>query len=71
VDEAMKQNTMNRKVAAIDIGLNATRLLISLVQDKPDGLKLKKEILVRIPLRLGEDCYVQGCISQQRISSEP
>lgn len=62
----MKQSTMNRKVAAIDIGLNATRLLISGVQEKPDGLKLKKEILVRIPLRLGEDCYVQGRIGQQR-----
>lgn len=60
---------MNRKVAAIEIGLNATRLLISIVQDKPDGVKLKKEILVRIPLRLGEDCYVKGCISQQRIST--
>ena len=60
---------MNRKVAAIDIGLNATRLLISVVQEKPDGLKLKKEILVRIPLRLGEDCYVQGCMGQQRINT--
>ncbi len=60
---------MTTKIAAIDIGLNATRLLISSIQEKPDGLKVKKEILVRIPLRLGEDCYVQGCISQQRTTT--
>jgi exopolyphosphatase/guanosine-5'-triphosphate,3'-diphosphate pyrophosphatase len=52
------------RLAAIDIGSNAARLLISDVipgpQDKPEFLKIA---LVRVPLRLGFDVFDKGEIS--------
>jgi exopolyphosphatase / guanosine-5'-triphosphate,3'-diphosphate pyrophosphatase len=54
------------KVAAIDIGSNAVRLLISRLKEQPEGITLKKELMVRIPLRLGEDSFETGEISKQR-----
>jgi len=55
------------KVAAIEIGSNAVRLLISRVQKQSDGFELKKELLLRIPLRLGEDSFTLGEISENRV----
>jgi exopolyphosphatase / guanosine-5'-triphosphate,3'-diphosphate pyrophosphatase len=55
------------KVAAIDIGSNAVRLLISRVKRNPEGIELKKELLLRIPLRLGEDSFTLGEISEKRV----
>jgi exopolyphosphatase/guanosine-5'-triphosphate,3'-diphosphate pyrophosphatase len=56
------------RLAAIDIGSNAGRLLIEDViigpQGKPDFVKLT---LVRVPLRLGFDVFDKGEISEQRI----
>ena len=56
------------KLAAIDIGSNAARLLISDViigpQNKPDFVKLS---LVRVPLRLGFDVFEKGEISAEKI----
>ena len=51
--------------AAIDIGSNAVRLLIKSVNEEgsPEGL-LRKVQLIRIPLRLGEDAFTTGEISE-------
>jgi exopolyphosphatase / guanosine-5'-triphosphate,3'-diphosphate pyrophosphatase len=55
------------KLAAIDIGSNAARLLITEVieapEQKPEFVKLS---LVRVPLRLGFDVFETGTISQER-----
>jgi len=59
---------MHVKLAAIDIGSNAARLLIVEVVDdgygKPQFNKLN---LVRVPLRLGFDVFEKGEISKQRV----
>jgi len=56
------------KLAAIDIGSNAARLLISDVilsnNKRPQFQKVK---LVRVPLRLGFDVFETGYISKPRI----
>ncbi len=56
------------KLAAIDIGSNAARLLINDViigpQGKPEFVKLS---LVRVPLRLGFDVFERGEISTEKI----
>lgn len=52
------------KLAAIDIGSNACRLLIDEVIQGPHGLTdFVKVILVRVPLRLGFDVFDSGRIS--------
>lgn len=53
--------------AAIDIGSNAVRLLIKSVNEEgsPEGL-LSKVQLIRIPLRLGEDAFTTGEISEEK-----
>ena len=55
------------KIAAIDIGSNAARLLINEViepkQGKPEFTKLN---LLRIPLRLGMDVFTNGEIGPER-----
>ena len=55
------------KLAAIDIGSNAARLLIQEViespNQKPEFVKLS---LVRVPLRLGFDVFETGTISEER-----
>lgn len=55
------------KLAAIDIGSNAARLLISEIREndkgKPDFTKLN---LIRVPLRLGFDVFEKKEISKQR-----
>lgn len=56
------------RLAAIDIGSNAARLLINDVierpQGKPDFIKLT---LVRVPLRLGFDVFEKGEISEDKV----
>ncbi|MDO6738662.1 Ppx/GppA phosphatase family protein [Wenyingzhuangia sp. 2_MG-2023] len=58
-----------KKYAAIDIGSNAVRLLITDVIEKDGGasVKFKKSALVRVPIRLGEDTFVHGEISEKKI----
>lgn len=53
--------------AAIDIGSNAVRLLIKSVNEEgsPEGL-MRKVQLIRIPLRLGEDAFTTGEISEEK-----
>lgn len=54
------------KYAAIDIGSNGVRLLIAnvIVFKKKDTL-FKKSSLVRVPIRLGEDVFTEGRISEK------
>jgi len=58
------------RLAAIDIGSNAARLLINDViegpQGRPDFIKLT---LVRVPLRLGFDVFEKGEISEERVET--
>ena len=55
------------KLAAIDIGSNAARLLISEVSIDSSGEPLFNKInLVRVPLRLGFDVFENGFISQSK-----
>lgn len=54
------------KLGAIDIGSNAVRLLVSTVtkpEHKPTNFK--KTSLVRIPIRLGADVFINGKISDE------
>jgi Exopolyphosphatase len=56
------------RLAAIDIGSNAARLLISEVTYDVNGkVKFNKIDLVRVPLRLGFDVFEKGEISEHRI----
>ena len=56
------------KLAAIDIGSNAARLLISEIFEKENGqIEFNKLNLVRVPLRLGFDVFEIGEISKPRI----
>lgn len=55
------------KLAAIDIGSNAARLLISEASPSSSGaMDFTKVNLVRVPLRLGFDVFDNGSISEKR-----
>lgn len=54
------------KFAAIDIGSNAVRLLFSNVYADNGRTYFKKAELIRIPLRLGEDSFLNGKISSKK-----
>ena len=57
------------KFAAIDIGSNAVRLLLTRVFETNTKPFFKKESLVRIPLRLGEEAFAEKFISEQKSQS--
>src|SRR6478736_3411192 len=58
-----------RKYAAIDIGSNAMRLLIvNIVEEKDKEPQFNKSSLVRVPIRLGQDAFTVGEISDENIS---
>jgi exopolyphosphatase/guanosine-5'-triphosphate,3'-diphosphate pyrophosphatase len=52
-----------KRLGAIDIGSSSVRLLISDVIDYNNEPYFKKDIMVRIPLKLGEDTFSNGFIS--------
>ena len=55
-----------KKYAAIDIGSNAVRLLISyIIEEKGKDVKFKKNELVRVPIRLGADVFINQKISKE------
>jgi exopolyphosphatase/guanosine-5'-triphosphate,3'-diphosphate pyrophosphatase len=57
-----------RKFAAIDIGSNAMRLLITnIVEQEGKEPQFNKNALVRVPIRLGQDSFTVGEISQENI----
>ncbi|PZD79236.1 Ppx/GppA phosphatase family protein [Mesonia sp. K7] len=54
-----------KKYAAIDVGSNAVRLLVStIIEPKGEEPIFKKTSLVRVPIRLGEDVFLRGRISK-------
>lgn len=57
-----------KKYAAIDIGSNAMRLLITnIVEQKGKEPQFNKNALVRVPIRLGQDSFTVGEISDENI----
>ena len=52
--------------AAIDIGSNAIRLLFCRVYNVDGKPHYSKEELFRMPIRLGEDVFLQGKITVQK-----
>jgi exopolyphosphatase/guanosine-5'-triphosphate,3'-diphosphate pyrophosphatase len=57
-----------KKYAAIDIGSNAMRLLIAnIVEQDGKETQFSKSSLVRVPIRLGQDAFTVGEISQENI----
>ena len=52
--------------AAIDIGSNAVRLLIKGINPGEGVDELTKSLLIRVPLRLGEDSFGAGAISPDK-----
>ncbi|NHM07484.1 exopolyphosphatase [Flavobacterium sp. CYK-4] len=58
-----------KKYAAIDIGSNAMRLLVAnVVEEQGQPTHFSKSALVRLPIRLGQDSFTMGEISQENIS---
>jgi exopolyphosphatase/guanosine-5'-triphosphate,3'-diphosphate pyrophosphatase len=56
------------KYAAIDIGSNAMRLLIAnIVEQEGKETQFSKSSLVRVPIRLGQDAFTVGAISEENI----
>lgn len=58
----------SKSYAAIDIGSNAVRLLVKKITNEPNTGKVKftKNILLRVPLRLGFDVFGDGSISSAK-----
>src|SRR5210317_1031959 len=56
------------KFAAIDIGSNAVRLLLSGVFEDGDSPTFRKMSLIRMPIRLGDDAFTQKHISEIKVS---
>lgn len=56
----------SERYAAIDIGTNAVRLLIGRVQQQ-DAPRVERELLVRVPLRLGTEVFSRRELSPQTV----
>jgi exopolyphosphatase/guanosine-5'-triphosphate,3'-diphosphate pyrophosphatase len=54
------------RYAAIDIGSNAVRLLIADVIQNNKTVSFKKNTLIRVPLRLGDDAFLDKLISPNK-----
>ena len=54
------------RYAAIDIGSNGMRLLIAKVVENKNVTSVQKLSLVRVPIRLGEDVFNGGIISNEK-----
>ena len=61
---------MNKNIyfAAIDMGSNAVRLVIKSIEKDPsdNSESLTQDLLVRFPLRLGDDVFIRGKISKNK-----
>jgi exopolyphosphatase/guanosine-5'-triphosphate,3'-diphosphate pyrophosphatase len=56
------------KFAAIDIGSNAVRLLLSGVFEDDHSPTFRKMSLIRMPIRLGDDAFTQKHISENKVT---
>jgi len=56
------------RYAAIDVGSNAVRLLIADISKQDGKYSFKKNTLVRVPLRLGDDAFLDKNISARKSS---
>lgn len=57
-----------KKYAAIDIGSNAMRLLITnIVETEGKEAQFNKSALIRVPIRLGQDAFTVGEITEENI----
>ena len=56
-----------KKLAAIDIGSNAVRMLICYVIKSENKYVFQKNSYLRLPLRLGNDSFKDGFISEDKI----
>ncbi|WP_190808348.1 Ppx/GppA phosphatase family protein [Flagellimonas sp. S3867] len=57
-----------RKFAAIDIGSNAIRLLVNnVIEQEEKPTTFKKSEIIRVPVRLGEDSFTKGEISEHNL----
>jgi len=57
-----------KKYAAIDIGSNAMRLLVAnIIEEKGKETQFSKSSLVRVPIRLGQDAFTVGEITEENI----
>ena len=57
-----------KKYAAIDIGSNAMRLLVAnIIEEEGMPTHFSKNALVRLPIRLGQDSFTVGDISDENI----
>jgi len=54
-------------IAAIDIGSNAIRLLINDINMVEGEVSIEKISLTRVPIRLGEDVFLKGRISREKM----
>ena len=63
--ESMVEKSL--RFAAIDVGSNAVRLLLSRVFEDGHRTFYKKESLIRIPIRLGDDAFIKNHISDIKV----
>lgn len=56
------------KFAAIDIGSNAVRLLLTGVYEEAFSPTFRKISLIRMPIRLGDDAFARQKISDEKVS---
>ncbi|GAA4333742.1 rod shape-determining protein [Mucilaginibacter gynuensis] len=54
------------RYAAIDIGSNAVRLLIADITENNNSISFKKNTMIRVPLRLGDDAFLNQHISDKK-----
>ncbi len=54
------------RYAAIDIGSNAVRLLIADIIENNGSISFKKNTLIRVPLRLGDDAFLDQNLSEKK-----
>jgi exopolyphosphatase/guanosine-5'-triphosphate,3'-diphosphate pyrophosphatase len=54
------------RYAAIDVGSNAVRLLIAEIIENNGSISFKKNTLLRVPVRLGDDAFLNKKISDKK-----
>ena len=62
----MENKPIYASFAAIDIGTNAVRLLIKHIDETKGTPIFTKEMLLRVPMRLGFDVFYDGMISEKK-----